>query len=92
MGCQYVRLIVDFGRDGSLIRGTFGAARGGQRACAHVTNLNTNVPITLVGVGPAGFDDAYCVVKSSPGFAISTHAHQEPLQYETVKLAQRSYK
>mgnify|MGYP003950743935 CR=1 FL=1 len=34
----------------------------------------------LLGVGAGGFDQAYRMVRSDPGFNISTHAHNEPLQ------------
>lgn len=32
------------------------------------------------GVGPAGFDDAFRMFKSTPEYLIYTYAHQEPLQ------------
>ncbi|MCK6507596.1 O-antigen ligase family protein [Myxococcota bacterium] len=34
----------------------------------------------LVGVGPAGFDDAWRVVRGGQGFTVTDHAHQELLQ------------
>lgn len=34
----------------------------------------------LVGVGPAGFDDAWRIVRSGSGFTVADHAHQELLQ------------
>ncbi len=34
----------------------------------------------LFGVGPAGFDDAFHMVKRSPAFSYTTHAHLELLQ------------
>lgn len=34
----------------------------------------------LVGVGPAGFDDAWRIVRAGTGFTVTDHAHQELLQ------------
>jgi tetratricopeptide (TPR) repeat protein len=34
----------------------------------------------IVGVGAGGFDQAYRIVRNDPGFTITTHAHNEPLQ------------
>ncbi len=36
--------------------------------------------VWVLGVGPAGFDDAYRMVKTTPSFNMTTHAHNELLQ------------
>lgn len=45
---------------------------------AEVRHLVAGAP--WLGMGPAGFDDAFRVVRSDPAFTLPDHAHQELLQ------------
>jgi tetratricopeptide (TPR) repeat protein len=59
-------------------RGYVDLTTGRQALLAEVWTLAKGV--WVLGVGSAGFDDAYRVIKTSPSFNISSHAHNELLQ------------
>lgn len=64
---------------GAMVDGGFVDLTTGRSALlADVWGLAKGV--WLVGVGPAGFADAYRVVKTTPAFNLSAHAHNDLLQ------------